>query len=386
MTMARSPIQRRQEAARQRTAAYEASLRRVSAARRPAPDFEKALNEAKKGFEALIVRDAWAWHPQMKTRDAARLRLAAARHLFARYPVPAPLEEVWCGTDGLDRDEIRLRKRWYIAVARGDSLYKAGANAWLSRKEVHAFLNAPRGLTFDEALWFAIATGYTPDTGIALRIARSKIANTPPGARAFGREVARFFAVNPTTREEMDDLGDFLAARRQRDDAYTLKGRTLGSLRRQMQDWHRDLAEVARIEAARRRAEQRGRTATAEQTGRWSGAQVADWSWQAPGKAAQKRGEVYVVMQLVTADDLVAESRAMHHCVSMYAKRCIAGDCSIWSLRRRAKGDVDRLLTIEVDRQHRAIQVRGFANRLAMVDEQQILARWAQARGIVLPR
>jgi hypothetical protein len=41
-------------------------------------------------------------------------------------------------------------------------------------------------------------------------------------------------------------------------------------------------------------------------------------------------------------------------------------------------------LTIELDRQCRAIQVRGFANRTPRAEERKILERWAKARGIVL--
>jgi hypothetical protein len=108
--MARSLIQRRQEAERARAKAYEASLRRVSQRPRPAPDFHKAIAEASSGFEVAVVRDPWAWRPQMKTRDAARLRLAAARYLFARYPVAEHLEQVWVDQGGLERDEIALHR------------------------------------------------------------------------------------------------------------------------------------------------------------------------------------------------------------------------------------------------------------------------------------
>jgi hypothetical protein len=62
-----------------------------------------------------------------------------------------------------------------------------------------------------------------------------------------------------------------------------------------------------------------------------------------------------------------------------------AGHASIWSLRRRAAGNTDRLLTIEVDRQRRAIQVRGFANRTPRTEERKLLERWAVARGVDLP-
>jgi hypothetical protein len=384
--MARSTIRRRQEAERQRIEAYEATLRRVSSSARPAPNFETALREAKRGFENQIIRDAWAWRPQLKTRDPARLRLAAARHLFARYAVPAHLEAIWLDTDGLGDDEIRLRKRWYIAVAGGGSLYKAGASEWLSRKEVHWFLNPPGDLSFDEAFWLAIARTCTDDPGVALRVARSRVGCMPRSEFVFWREVARFFCANPATIEEIDDLCDYLANAWRRNRAYSLKGRTLSSLRRQMEQWHRDLAAVERIEAMRRRAA--GRNArvagAASQGGAWPGSPLADWEWQPSEKEAACRGERFMVRQLKHAEDLVAESRAMHHCVSSYAAKCIAGNASIWVLRRCALGKVERLLTIELDLRHRAVQVRGFGNRLARRDEQKVLARWAKARGVML--
>lgn len=384
--MARSLIQRRQEAERHRIEAYEATLRRVSSAARPAPDFERALREAAEGFEGQTIRDAFSWRPKLKTRDAAKLRLAAARHLFARYPVPASLERIWLDSEGLARDEVRLRKDWYVVAARGGSLYKAGADRWLSRKEVHWFLNPPGEMGFDEALWQAVARSYTDDLGAAMRIARSKIARTSRVDLPFWREAARFFCANPTTVEEIDDLFDFLADCRARG-GYSLKGRTLVSLRRQMHDWHSDLEAVQRIEAARLRAEAArvGHTGQASEGGRWVGSVLQDWSWRPNAKEAHGAREEYLVVQLTTATELVAESRAMNHCVSTYAGKCITGYASIWSLRRRRPGGVDRMLTIELDRQHRAVQVRGFANRLAGPEEKVVLTRWAKARGVGLP-
>jgi hypothetical protein len=389
--MARSLILRRQEAERARVEAYEASLRRVSQQARPAPSFHKAIDEARRGFDSSIVRDAEAWQPQMKTRDAARLRLAAARYLFARYPVAQHLEQVWIDPAGLDPDEVKLRKRWYIVAAGGGSLYGAGASAWLSRKEVHAFLNPLPCLGFEAAIWQAIARSYTSDPAVVLRIARSAIARTPRAELGFWREVVRFFCAHPTTVEDMDDLRDYIADRRRRDRTFSLKGRTLASLARQMCEWHRDLAAIERIEAARRRAAEaqaRARGAASAYAPvdgvRWPGAAISDWSWNPAVKDRARRQE-YLVIQLRAAVDLVAETRAMHHCVASYATKCIAGQVSIWSLRRRAAGNTERLLTIELDRQHRAIQVRGFANRTPRLEERKVLERWAKARGIDLP-
>jgi hypothetical protein len=382
--MARSKIRRRQEAERQRIEVLEATLRRVNSASRPPPDFEQALKEAKKGFEGEIVRDAWAWRPRLKTRDAARLRLAAARHLFARYTVPAHLEQVWLDSGDLSEDEVSLRKRWYLIAACGGSLYKADASCWLSRKEVHCFLNPPGELSFDEAFWVAIARGFTDDLGLSLRIARSKVARSPRSQLDFWREVARFFCANPAPLETIDDLCDYIAAARRRDARFSLKGRTLASLRHQMEAWHRELAAIQRIEAMQRRAVVHG--AVQPQIGSWQGSRLRDWEWKPQAKDAKGRGERFVIRQLNTAQDLVAESAAMHHCVSTYAGKCVAGYASIWAVRRITPDKSERMLTIELDRQDRIVQIRGFANRLARPDEMQIVERWAKASGINLPR
>jgi PcfJ-like protein len=384
--MATSLIKRRQDAERARHAVFEATLRGVSKAPRVPPNFYRALHDAAHGFEGLTVREASAWRPNLKTRDAARLRLAAARHLFARYPVAAPLELIWVNQDGLTESEIMLRKRWYIVAARGGSLYKECADGWLSRKEAHAFLNAPGGLTFDEAFWLAIAKSYASEDGLALRLSRSKIGRTPRSEIAFWRDAMRFFCAHSAPTELVDDLCDYLAESLRRDAAYSLKGRTLATLRRQMHEWHRDLAAIERIQAAIRRARgiRAAPEAGASSDSRWPGASIADWSWRPSAKEAQFKREEYAVRQLRTAEELVAETRAMRHCVSTYAAKCIAGKASIWSLRRYVQNGFDRLLTIEVDPQNRAIQVRGLANRLARPDEKAVLERWAKARNIVM--
>lgn len=378
--MARSMIQRRQDAERERIEIYTATLRRVSPTPRPAPDFERALDEVRRGYAGMAIRDGALWRPKLKTRDPARLRLAAARHLYARYPVSAALEAIWRDGSGLDAGEIALRKAWYVAVARGDSLYKAGANALMSRKEVHCFLNLSGDLTFDEAFWVAIIRSYTDDFGLAARLARTKISRTPRADLAFWREVARFFCAHPTSKEETDDLCDYIGAMCRHDRAYSLKGRTLASLRKQMSEWHRDIAAVERIEAMRRRVAGRGSAVKDA----WDGSRLEDWEWQPSAKEAKAHGERFFVRQLRTAEDLVGESRAMHHCVSTYAAKCIAGNASIWVLRRTALGKIERLLTIELDPQNRAVQVRGFSNRVALPDERKIIERWAKARGVML--
>lgn len=381
--MKRSNIQRRQDAERERIELCDAALQRAVRRVRSTPNFRKAIEEAEHGFSGEVVRDPQSWQPQMKTRDAARLRVAAARHLFALYPVPAFLEQIWIDDAGLGADEVRLRRLWYVTSARGGSLYKAGADAWLTRKEIHAFLNPSVGLGFDEVFWEAIARSYASDAAMPLRIARSKIARVSRGETDFWRGVVRFLCANPTPVETIDDLCDYLAECRRRDPFYSLEGRTLNALTRRMHEWHHDIAAIERIEAMRRRTHGRGAQTWAANAA-WSGSVLGDWEWVPSSRDAKAKGERFVVRQLKQAEDLVMESRAMRHCVSTYAAKCIAGAASIWSLRRCTKDCIDRLLTIEVDRQNQAVQVRGLANRSANPDERNVLERWAKARGVTL--
>ena len=178
-------------------------------------------------------------------------------------------------------------------------------------------------------------------------------------------------------------LCDYFADRRRRDPSYKLEGRTLPALIRRMHEWHRDIAAIERIETMRRRAHGRA-ASTPTANVAWSGSSLADWEWVPSSKDAKAKGERFVVRQLKQAEDLVMESRAMRHCVSTYAGKCISGRASIWSLRRCTKDRIDRLLTIEVDQQDQAVQVRGLANRLAHAEERNVLERWAKARGITL--
>lgn len=188
-----------------------------------------------------------------------RLRLAAARHLFVRYLVAEHLERVWLDPTGfgaqLSADEINLRKYWYIVAAGGGSLFKEGAGTWLTRKEVHAFLNPLGSLSFEQVIWQSIARSYATDSDLAMWIARSRIAQTQRTELGFWYEAVRFFSAHPVTIEEIDDLCDFIADAYRRDRRFSLNGRALASLNRQMRAWHRDLEAIAPIEAARARAQ-----------------------------------------------------------------------------------------------------------------------------------
>lgn len=337
---------------------------------------QAAIDQARFGFEDSVVRPPCDWRPP-DTCLPGRLRLDAARHLYALYPVPAHLEEVWLGDN--PGSVQAMRKRYYLAVAQGRSLYDEGRrwadkHRWLTRAEVHRLTTMTGVASFDRAFWASVALGYTDYTDVALRFGQTKLAHQHWPDMPWLREVVRFFCDQPTTVEEMDDLFDFFSSRREREPGFRLTGRTLSAARVQMEAWHRDLAAVHRLADDDWRD---GYGFNRAEDVRWDGLDLGDWRLSVAD-------EVYLVRQLTSAVDLVDEGAAMGHCVATYAAGCLRGATSVWSLRRRAGNAEKRLLTVEVDRRYRVVQVRGRANRLATPAEWAVLRRWADERGLTL--
>jgi PcfJ-like protein len=162
----------------------------------------------------------------------------------------------------------------------------------------------------------------------------------------------------------MNDLIDFLNAK-QEDGDYSLNGRTLASLRRHMQEWHR---------ALRTRALVCGRS--------WKGYPLPDVQYEIPGLNGPV---IWHFRQIKTDDALFREGERMHHCVVSYHRNCMNGDASIWSLACECPpGNHNRGLTIEVARDGDIVQMRGFANRAPYANEVEIVARWAREHDLRL--
>ena len=114
----------------------------------------------------------------------------------------------------------------------------------------------------------------------------------------------------------MDDLVDFLFVAKQEDAAFTLKGRTLATLRRRMEDWHRALRKQP-VDRRRRL----GRPPPARRRLRDRQASISSAIWR--------------FRQIKTGNELFREGQRMHHCVASYKFACMQGHVSIWSLTSR---------------------------------------------------
>jgi hypothetical protein len=340
-------------------------------------DFSAERRRAVDAFSTHALRDPRDWRCRIKSRCGDRRFLDLVRFCFARYPVAPHLEKLWLAdiaddfVDRIDVLDARTRRRrdrpdlrgWYIVAAQGGSLYRAAARGTLTRLETHHFLNAPGEVdTAAHAFWYAFARAEVDDRAAALRIARSKLADFS-AASTFWKEAARTFARHALSVSEIDDLVDFLRAAKTEDTNFSLKGRSLGSLRRRMDEWHRALRKQRAICG-----------------GAWPGCPLPDVDYQTGGE--QKRA-IWRFHQIRTGNDLFREGQRMRHCVASYKQACLAGTISIWSLTCEFPlGVTNKGVTLEVRACGTIVQCRGFANRLPYANEAAMVKRWADDHGL----
>lgn len=370
---------RRREAALRVGAVLEAHSRIDAHPRAPVcfVDFKPEYREKVDALRSYGLRAPEDWRCRIKSRLEDRRFIDLLRFTFARFRVVPHLERVWIDEiedDFVDRIDLphwqAMRRpgapdlrRWYLAAAQGGSLYKQEARLYLSKQETHHFLTVPPEVASTrQAFWYAVARAQVDDVEVARKVARCKVANYSI-VSTWWKEVARFFARNPCPIAEMDDLVDFLLAAKQEDPDFTLKGRTLAALERKMADWHH---------ALRRNQAIRG--------GVWAGSSLSDVDY--PSGRDDKRA-VWHIRQIKTGDELFREGERMHHCVATYKPACMRGDVSIWSMTCEFPiGRVNRGVTMEVTKDGRIAQCRGFANRLPRSNEAMTAKRWAQEYGL----
>jgi PcfJ-like protein len=372
---------RRQQAERSVCAVLEAHSRRKT---EPAVavsygDFAPSYRAKIEAWRPAALRRPEDWRCRLKSRSQERRFLDLVRFTFARYPAPAHLEQVWIRDvedDFVDHPALSLRRAgaghratarpdlrgWYLVATQGGSLHKQLAHPYLTKLETHHFLNAPGELPSERAFWYAVARAQSEDGGSARKVALTRLVDYSI-ASSFWREAARFFARNPTTIEEMNDLIDFIRAAKEEDEGFALKGRTLPALRRRMEEWHRALRKQQAICG-----------------GSWAGAAIPDVEYRA---GREENPAIWRLRQIKTGNDLFREGQRMHHCVAGYKFLCARGDVSIWSLTcEHPLGHVNKGVTIELRRDGAIVQCRGFANRLPFANEAAMVKRWAREHGL----
>ena len=140
--------------------------------------------------------------------------------------------------------------------------------------------------------------------------------------------------------------------------SFSMKGRTVHSMLRWMQDWHRGLGLA-----------NGGLT--------WAPSSPQPMMIEEPSEDPSAPPSVWQLMELTNGAQLRTEGTALHHCVASYADQCWRGASRIWSLRVHRGKKVRHVLTIEVDIKRRAVvQARGWGNRVAFGKPLRLLQDW----------
>ncbi|MGD9546003.1 MAG: PcfJ domain-containing protein [Candidatus Krumholzibacteriia bacterium] len=308
------------------------------------------------------VRSLDRWRPGGKGLRANFLSLAA--HLLGPYPVPKFILEVTMQGDGLITPELFRHLRTAKALAHGGSIHRdlrgTVLPGTLTRRMCHVWAATPETLSIAGAARRAQVLCYGGGVKLARLIAGGLPRVMSHNREEFWAEAIHWFCRQPDLDPvQVGPLCDFLSHRIAEDPGFSLKGRTYGSLKRAMEQWHRETADLRRI-GMKSFTPSGFAGATWRKTVKVHGRLVAEdlWSFQ----------------EILTARDLVDEGSAMRHCVATYARNIGCGYCSIWSLRMNG----NRKLTIEVvNRERRVVQVRGKSNRRALEAEAVMVRKWA---------
>ena len=350
--------------------------------RNRAPQFLEApvLNGHHPGVEALVnlsrfrsahVRPVWFWPGTSASwRPAVR---SLAHHLVCNYAVPRFLAAAWYATED---PYAEAKREWFVAHARGASFRSLDLPIEMTRKMEHIFLASRDHLSVEHAMRRAelLALGATDELAKAVLATRSA---TDLRNGAFWRTVWMYLIANAHAIDlvQIGPMIDFIQAIRHervvvetpngivlRDPpqpSFSMKGRTVPSMLRLMQDWHRSLGVA-----------NGGLT--------WAPSRLRPMLMEEPPQDPAAPPVVWQLMELTNGAQLRAEGTALHHCVASYADRCWRGASRIWSLRVRRGEKVRHVLTIEVDVKRRAvIQARGWGNRAPSGKPLRLLQDWA---------
>jgi len=297
-----------------------------------------------------------------------------AHHLFARYPIPNFMTSVWFDLEPWKR---LPQHEWYKHMGLGRNIRTATLPLRFTQAMAHLFCQAPDHLTVFAALRWAQVRGLGGTEELARAVVATRL------GKAFRHEdfwetVLHFFINHP--RLDLVHVGpivDFLQAQKfattERVSAdgvfgqqpppqpdYSMKGRTVASILRQVEEWHQQLGQdVSQPDLS------------------WDRSRFREFRL-VEGSEALQNMRVWTITELLSSRELFLEGQAMGHCVATYAIQCAKKQTSIWSMHLENRQGRHRVVTIEVDLAKRTIcQARRKCNRLPQAVEKEVIARWA---------
>lgn len=274
------------------------------------------------------------------------------RHCFAKYDVPAFMENVFA-------DDRKVYMLWYIQLGRGDSVQQLGAfPVKFTARMAHEFRQTPDDHTVGQAIRRAQAIGLGATTERAEAIAWSALSGSFEHEAFYGTVVQ--FIVNveqDVAFDVLQDVLEYIDAMRTGNINFSMKGRTWDALVRQSAEWHVAMAKMREAE---------GRS-------QWIPAAIDNY--------VVVDGDCTIKMiQLTTSEALYEEGVEMSHCVADYELACKDRVTAIFSVREfiRDRDDYVTLATVEVDLENmEIIQAKARHNEMICETSHNIIGEWA---------
>jgi hypothetical protein len=296
-----------------------------------------------------------------------------AQHLIGKYAVPSFLAAAWYATDDAYGE---AKREWFVAHGAGATFRSLDLPMRMTRKMEHIFLASHAHLGIECALRRAELLGLGATEELVQAVLATRL-GTDVSNGDFWRTVWLFLIANASAIDpgQVGPMIDFIQAIRHdrvtvetpdgivmRDPpqpSFSVRGRTVRSMFRLMQDWHRNLGV------------RNGGPA-------WAPSPLRPLVIEEPSQDPTAPPRMWHLMELTNGAQLRTEGSALHHCVASYSDRCWRGASRIWSLRVRRGEKVRHVLTIEVDMNRRAVvQARGWGNRRALGKPLQLLQDWS---------
>jgi len=239
----------------------------------------------------------------------------------------------------------------------------------MTNKMIYHFIKAPKHLTVEEAFLWSFVMGLDGNGLLFNSLMENNKINTFDRFKTninLWTDVITFLSRQGMMNyNQVSPLIDYIWFVIHEENPYfTTKGRTLAALLKSSDDWHEKIAKTKH-----------------HINGYWEGFNIPNYSLTV-GKDEHKK--TYSITQIKYGKELVKEGRELSHCVSSYTRDCSNGNCSIWSLKDDSTQK--RLVTIELSKDYRINQIRGFGNRKATDHEMSFITDWAQKNNLSFGR
>jgi hypothetical protein len=315
----------------------------------------------------------WQRQPEIWTPPVANSFVqfrSLLSHLFDRYPVPSFMAPVWFH-ESFEPWQLDL----YLHLAAGRSIrqFELPRAIRISKQAACYFMQAPDDLCPNKAIRWALVRSYGGDDRLARLLLSRTILDGTTEDEVFWESVIRFLIKNgPISADEVVAIVQFIHQQRFQpaelvcgprmgqqplQPRFTLRGRSLMSLRRHMANWRSELRLTTPPFIP----------------------SIPCWERTAISPFRCSSGDLFwSIDELLTSKDLLQEGHMMKHCVASYIHVCAHRQTSIWSMQVQKGERKQRVLTIEVNPSTRTIrQAKGRRNLPPCRPAMEMLQQWA---------